>query len=47
MRRNSHFSVNRGDLLAALVTLAILLASPFQISALAEEGRVDRHQHEE
>ena len=36
MRPSFHFSINRGDLLAALVTLAILLASPFQISALAE-----------
>ena len=36
MRSSSRFSVNPGDLLAALVTLAVLLASPFQISALAE-----------
>jgi phosphoglycolate phosphatase-like HAD superfamily hydrolase len=36
MRSSSRFSINRGDLLAALVTLAILLAAPFQISALAE-----------
>ena len=36
MRSSSRFSIKRGDLLAALATLAVLLASPFQISALAE-----------
>ena len=36
MRRAPNSSINRGILLAALATLAILLASPFQISALAE-----------
>ena len=39
MRPSSRFRVKRGDLLAALVTVAILLASPFQISALAEAPR--------
>lgn len=36
MRLSSRFSVNRGDLLAAFVTLVIFFTSPFPISALAE-----------